>query len=470
MSMPDKWEYPWFAAWDMAFHCVALAHVDPAFAKYQLTLLGREWFQNPNGAIPAYEWAFDDVNPPVQAWAALQVYAIDGAKDIAFLNRIFDKLLINFTWWVNRKDADGSNVFEGGFLGLDNIGPIDRSHLQPGQTLQQSDATAWMAFYAVSMGAIALILNCHGRDTSDLVLKFVEHLLVISEAMSSQGMWDEEDGFYYDRLRQRDGSTVPIKVASMVGVLPLMAFAVIPESMVQRAKTLGKRTARLLERRHLDLDGLVQSNIIRGEPGQRKLLLGVVDEAHLLRILARLADEAAFLSPYGLRALSRAHLEHPYHLAIDGTDASIDYEPAESTTAMFGGNSNWRGPIWFPVNYLIVDALLRFARFYGDFGHDRVPGRIRAAGHAPDHGRGHPAEAHLRVPRRRRWPTALLRLDRQVPARSRVEGQPALPRVLPRRQRRRPGRLPPDRLDRHRRRSHPAQRRRGHPHPCRRRR
>ena len=294
--------------------------------------------------------------------------------------------------------------------------------------------------------------------------------MVISEAMSSQGMWDEEDGFYYDRLRLRDGSTVPIKVASMVGVLPLMAFAVIPESMVRRAKTLGKRTARLLERRHLDLDGLEQSNLVRGEPGQRKLLLGVVDQAHLLRILARLADEAAFLSPYGLRALSRAHLEHPYHLAIDGTDASIDYEPAELTTAMFGGNSNWRGPIWFPVNYLIVDALLRFARFYGDSVTIEYPAGSGQQATLQTMGEDIRRRLISAVPRRRRWPTALLRLDRQVPARSRVEGQPALPRVLPRRQRRRPGRLPPDRLDRHRRRSHPAQRRRGHPHPCRRRR
>ena len=206
MSMPDKWEYPWFAAWDMAFHCITLAHVDPAFAKYQLTLLGREWFMHPSGAMPAYEWAFDDVNPPVQAWAALEVFAIDGGRDVAFLGRVFDKLLVNFTWWVNREDATGSNVFEGGFLGLDNIGPIDRSHLLPGHTLQQSDATAWMAFYSLSMAAIAAILNRHGRDTSDLVVKFLEHFSLISDAMEAQGLWDDEDGFYYDRLRRPDGS------------------------------------------------------------------------------------------------------------------------------------------------------------------------------------------------------------------------------------------------------------------------
>ena len=364
--MPDKWEYPWFAAWDLAFHCVALAHVDPAFAKYQLTLLGREWFMHPNGAMPAYEWAFEDVNPPVQAWAALEVFAIDGGQDIAFLGRVFDKLLVNFTWWVNRKDASGSNVFEGGFLGLDNIGPIDRSHLLPGHSLQQSDATAWMAFYALSMAAIAAILNRHGRDTSDLIVKFLEHFSLISDAMEAQGLWDEEDGFYYDRLRGPDGSTIPVKVASMVGVLPLMAFAVINEEMITRAQTLGKQTAHMLARRHLTLDELAGSELLKGEPGSRTALLGVVDEAHLLRVLTRLVDEEAFLSPYGLRSLSRWHREHPYHLQVDGMDASIDYQPAESTSAMFGGNSNWRGPIWFPVNYLIVNALLRFSRYFGE--------------------------------------------------------------------------------------------------------
>ena len=366
MSMPDKWEYPWFAAWDMAFHCIALAHVDAAFAKYQLTLLGREWFQHPNGAIPAYEWAFDDVNPPVQAWAALEVFAIDGGRDVAFLGRVFDKLLVNFTWWVNRKDASGSNIFEGGFLGLDNIGPIDRSHLLPGYTLRQSDATAWMGFFALSMAAIAAILNRHGRDASDLVLKFLEHFAGISEAMATQGLWDEQDGFYYDQLRRPDGSTVPVKVQSMVGVLPLMSFGILGETMLARAQTLGKGSARLLERRHLRLEDLENSTLVRGEPGERMLMLGMVEEEQLLRILARLADEDGFLSPYGLRSLSRWHRDHPYHLQVEGMDAAIDYEPAESTTGMFGGNSNWRGPIWFPVNYVIVNALLRFARYYGD--------------------------------------------------------------------------------------------------------
>ena len=366
MSMPDTWEYPWFAAWDMAFHCVALAHVDPAFAKYQLTLLCREWFQHPNGAMPAYEWAFDDVNPPVQALAALEVFAIDGGRDIDFLSRIFDKLLVNFTWWVNRQDEDGSNVFEGGFLGLDNIGPIDRSHLPPGYTLEQSDATGWMASYALSMAAIASILNRHGRPTTDLVVKFLEHFALISDAIREKGLWDDEDGFYYDQLRQPDGTVVPVRVRSMVGILPLTAFAVIDEPVLQRAQTVGKRFSRMMAERNLGLERHAAEGHVVGEPGNRRLLLGVVEVEHLLRIFTQLFDEGEFLSPYGLRALSRWHLEHPYHLDVDGMDATIDYEPAESTTAMFGGNSNWRGPIWFPVNYLLVSALLRYARYFGD--------------------------------------------------------------------------------------------------------
>ncbi|MGL6280295.1 MAG: MGH1-like glycoside hydrolase domain-containing protein, partial [Gaiella sp.] len=366
MSMPDPWEYPWFAAWDLAFHCVALAHIDPAFAKYQLTLLCREWFQHPNGAIPAYEWTFDDVNPPVQAWAALQVFAIDGGEDIAFLSRVFDKLLVNFTWWVNRQDADGSNVFEGGFLGLDNIGPIDRSNLPPGYALEQSDATGWTASYALTMAAIAAILNRHGRPATDLVLKFLEHFALISEAMAEKGLWDAEDGFYYDQLRRPDGTVVPVKVRSMVGVLPLTAFAVIDEAAIHRAQTVGKRFARMSSRRHLGLDRHQADGHVVGEPGSRRLLLGVVPVEHLLRIFTRLFDEQAFLSPFGLRALSRWHLEHPLQLEVGGVNAVVDYQPAESNTAMFGGNSNWRGPVWFPVNYLVVDALLRYARYFGD--------------------------------------------------------------------------------------------------------
>ena len=361
MSMPDPWEYPWFAAWDSAFHCVALAHVDPAFAKYQLTLLCREWFQHPNGALPAYEWAFDDVNPPVQAWAALQVFVIDGGRDVEFLSRIFDKLLVNFTWWVNRLDEDGSNLFEGGFLGLDNIGPIDRSNLPSGYVLEQADATGWMAAYALTMAVIAAVLNRTMRPATDLIVKFLEHFSLISEAIEEKGLWDDEDGFYYDQLRRPDGSVVPVKVRSMVGVLPLMAFAVVEDEAVARARTLGKHFSRLLERH----DELLR---VPGELVSKngRTLVGVVGVDHLLRVFRRLLDEDAFLSPYGLRAVSRWHLEHPYHLDMGGYETSIDYEPAESTTSMFGGNSNWRGPVWFPVNYLVVDALLRYARYFGD--------------------------------------------------------------------------------------------------------
>ena len=334
----------------------------PAFAKYQLTLLCREWFQHPNGALPAYEWAFDDVNPPVQAWAALQVFAIDGGRDTPFLSRIFDKLLVNFTWWVNRQDADGSNVFEGGFLGLDNIGPIDRSHLPAGYMLEQADATGWMAAYALTMAAMAALLNRTSRPALDLVLKFLEHFSLIAEAMDEKGLWDEEDGFYYDQLRRPDGSVVPIKVRSMVGVLPLTAFAVVDDSAVSRARTLGKRFAKLLDR-HDDYRHGAGAAIVGGTGNA---LIGVVGVEHLLRVFQRLFDESSFLSPHGLRAVSRWHLEHPFRLDMGGYETSIDYEPAESTTGMFGGNSNWRGPIWFPVNYLVVDALFRYARYFGD--------------------------------------------------------------------------------------------------------
>ena len=463
MSMPDKWEYPWFAAWDMAFHCVALAHVDPAFAKYQLTLLCREWFQHPNGALPAYEWAFDDVNPPVQAWAALEVFAIDGARDVEFLSAIFDKLLVNFTWWVNRKDADGSNIFEGGFLGLDNIGPIDRSHLAVGYMLEQSDATGWMGFYALSMAAIASILVRRGRPAADLVVKFLEHFALISEAMKVQGLWDDEGGFYYDRLRRPDGSTVPVKTDSMVGVIPLMAFAVVDEHVLQRAQAFGKQFARLLERR--DLDRPQNKELVKGEPGNRKLLLGVVDEEHLLRLFTRLFDEQAFLSPYGLRALSRRHLAQPYHLQVDGMDATIDYEPAESTTADVRWQLQLAGPYLVPGQLpgrqrsTAVRPLLR------RHPHHRVSDRLGPATRVGGRRRGHPPPADLALPRGRGRTAPVLRLGGEVPAGSRLEGQPALSRVLPRRQRRRTGRLPPDRVDGDSGRLDPAQRRCRHPDP-----
>ncbi|MGH3244654.1 MAG: MGH1-like glycoside hydrolase domain-containing protein, partial [Trebonia sp.] len=369
MSMPDKWEYPWFAAWDLAFHCVSLAHVDPGFAKYQLVLLCREWFQHPNGALPAYEWDFSDVNPPVQAWAALEVFVLDGSKDLDFLARIFDKLLVNFTWWVNREDVYGNNLFEGGFLGLDNIGPIDRSHLPPGAILEQSDATGWMAFYALSMALIASILWRSGRrHGADLVLKFLEHYAGISQALDSMGMWDARDGMFYDHLLLPSGVTIPVKARSMVGMIPLLAVATVDESMMRNAMKFGKQFAEFLARQGLDDEAkLREQGLLRDGDGQpERLLLSVVGKDKLEVLLKSLFDESRFLSPYGLRSLSAVHRDQPYVLHLEGTSATIDYEPAESTTGMFGGNSNWRGPIWFPLNYLVVNSLLKYHRFFGD--------------------------------------------------------------------------------------------------------
>jgi hypothetical protein len=368
MSMPDKWEYPWFASWDMGFHCVALAHVDPAFAKYQLVLLCREWFQHPNGQLPAYEWDFGDVNPPVQAWAALEVFAIDGGRDIDFISRVFDKLLVNFTWWINREDAEGNNLFEGGFLGLDNIGPIDRSHLPAGDVLEQSDATGWMGFYAIAMEAMAVILNRTGqRPGQDLAVKFMEHFAAISDALENLGLWDDADGFYYDRLKTPGGQSVPVKVRSMVGIIPAMAAAVITEHDMRQSMNAGKRFADFLVRHEMtDRQKLGERGLLRGEPGGQRLLLSLCGPDRLERLLTRLFDENEFLSPHGLRALSAYHRDHPYELHVDGMTATVDYEPAESTTPMFGGNSNWRGPVWFPLNYLMVAVLERYHRFYQD--------------------------------------------------------------------------------------------------------
>jgi hypothetical protein len=367
MSMPDKWEYPWFAAWDLAFHCVTLAHVDPAFAKYQLLLLCREWFQSPNGALAAYEWDFGDVNPPVQAWAALEVFAIDGARDYDFLSRVFDKLLVNFTWWVNRLDASGTNLFEGGFLGLDNIGPLDRSHLPVGGTLQQADSTGWMAYYALVMGIIAGALARAGkRPDVDLLLKFLEHFAGISAALETQGLWDEADGLNYDRLVTPDGSAISVKVRSMVGIIPILAAVVVDEQMLLQSQLMGKQFAGFLQRMGLrDTDNLAQRGLLRGEAPNRQLLLSVIGLERLRRIATKLFDESEFLSPYGLRAISAYHREHPYVLEVEGMRADIDYEPAESTTGMFGGNSNWRGPLWFPLNYLLISVLERYRRFLG---------------------------------------------------------------------------------------------------------
>jgi hypothetical protein len=369
LSMPDKWEYPWFAAWDLAFHCVSLAHVDPGFAKYQLVLLCREWFQHPNGALPAYEWDFSDVNPPVQAWAALEVFALDGAKDLDFLARVFDKLLVNFTWWVNREDVWGNDLFEGGFLGLDNIGPIDRSHLPPGTVLEQSDATGWMAFYALSMATIALILWRNGRQAgADLVLKFLEHYAGISTALETQGMWDDADGMFYDHLCLASGAVIPVKARSMVGMIPLLAVGVVDHQMVLTALRFKKAFADFLHRQGMtDEEKAREMGLLRnGGDHPEKLLLSVVGVDRLRPVFRSLFDESKFLSPYGLRSLSAELKDQPYMLHLEGTTATIDYEPAESTTAMFGGNSNWRGPIWFPLNYLLCNSLHTYHAFFGD--------------------------------------------------------------------------------------------------------
>ena len=367
ISMPDKWEYPWFAAWDLAFHCVTLAHLDPAFAKYQMIMVCREWFQHPHGALPAYEWDFGDVNPPVHAWAALQVFAIDGGRDLDYLSRVFDKLLVNFTWWVNREDVDGNDVFSGGFLGLDNIGPIDRSHLPEGYVLEQSDATGWMGAYALAMGSIAAVLNWSGRrESKDLILKFLEHFAGIRNALDRQGLWDDVDGLYYDRLVTPSGAAVPVKVRSMVGIIPVLAAAVIDGDMLQTAMSMNKRFMDFLQREGVgDIQKLTETPQLRGEGASRRLLLSVARPNQLERLFAKLFDEREFLSPHGLRALSEYHRDHPYQFDVAGYHASIDYEPAESTTSMFGGNSNWRGPIWFPVNYLVIESLERYYRFYG---------------------------------------------------------------------------------------------------------
>ncbi|MGA7988781.1 MAG: glucosidase [Candidatus Dormiibacterota bacterium] len=364
ISMPDKWEYPWFAAWDLGFQCVALAHVDPAFAKEQLILLCREWYMHANGQLPAYEWSFDDVNPPVHAWAALRVFEIDGATDHAFLARVFHKLLINFTWWVNREDAEGNNIFEGGFLGLDNIGAFDRSALIPrGGHLEQSDGTAWMAMYSLNLLEMALILAAHDRTYEDVATKFFEHFTAIATAMNEQGLWDNEAGFYYDSLHLADGTRIPIQARSIVGLIPLCASTTLGHDTLQLLPDFAERLRLFIKLK----PRFAAAVSLAMEPDEREnRLLAIVDPDRLRRILTYLVDESEFLSDHGLRGLSKYHAEHPLDINIDGTVARLDYEPAESTSRLFGGNSNWRGPVWFPVNHLIIEALRMYHRFLGD--------------------------------------------------------------------------------------------------------
>jgi hypothetical protein len=370
LSMPDTWEYPWFAAWDLCFHCVALSLIDPDFAKHQLLLLTREWYMHPNGQLPAYEWAFGDVNPPVMAWAARRIFRIErkmtGREDYDFLERVFQKLLLNFTWWVNRKDAEGRNVFQGGFLGLDNIGLFDRGAPLPGGGhLDQSDGTSWMGVYTLNMMAIALELAPKFPAYEDIASKFFDHFLLIAEAMNKMGgdgLWDDQDGFYYDFLHS-DGTAIPLRIRSMVGLIPLIAVEVFDAAPLRKLSEFARRV-RWFQRNRPDLLENV-ARINEGAVDDRRLM-AFVDRERLVRVLSRMLDENEFLSQHGLRALSRYHLAHPFSLEVAGTTYAIDYEPGESTTGLYGGNSNWRGPIWFPVNYLLVEALQRFHYFYGD--------------------------------------------------------------------------------------------------------
>ncbi len=377
VSMPDKWEYPWYAAWDLAFHCIPFALIDAEFAKGQLVLLTREWYMHPNGQIPAYEWAFGDVNPPVHAWAVWRVYQIDrkqhgghgGHGDLEFLERVFHKLMLNFTWWVNRKDVAGRNVFQGGFLGLDNIGVFDRSaRLPTGGYLDQADATSWMAMYALNLMRIALELAQHNHVYEDIASKFFEHFLAIAEAIDSRyhhghGLWDEEDQFFYDVLNLPNDQHVRLRIRSMVGLIPLFAVETLEPELLERLPGFRARLEWLLTHRP-DLAARVSHWHVPGR-GERRLL-SLLRGHRLTMLLKRMLDETEFLSDHGVRSLSRAHLEAPYVLRFDGQEFTVRYTPAESDTRQFGGNSNWRGPVWLPLNFLIIESLQRAHHYYGE--------------------------------------------------------------------------------------------------------
>jgi hypothetical protein len=374
VSMPDKWEYPWYAAWDLAFHCIPLSLVDPQLAKEQILLLTREWYMHPNGQLPAYEWSFGDVNPPVHAWAAWRVFQLDrkargGHGDLPFLERVFHKLMLNFTWWVNRKDVGGRNIFQGGFLGLDNIGVFDRSRPLPmGGAICQSDGTSWMAMYSLNLMRIALELARHNHVYEDVATKFFEHFLYIAEAMTNAGgqgiqLWDEGDGFFYDVLSLPDGRTFPLKLRSMVGLIPLFAVETIEPHLLRKLPDFAARLEWFLSYRP-DLAALVSRWHIPGAGDRR--LLSLLRGHRMKRLLSRMLDETEFLSDFGVRALSRHHRENPYKFDWDGRDMTVGYEPAESGSGLFGGNSNWRGPVWMPMNFLIIESLQKFHYYYGD--------------------------------------------------------------------------------------------------------
>ncbi|MBI1876861.1 MAG: glucosidase, partial [Chloroflexi bacterium] len=373
ISMPDKWEYPWYATWDLAFHCIPLALVDTDFAKRQLELMTREWYMHPNGQLPAYEWAFGDVNPPVHAWAVWRVYKIDekqtGQADRAFLEGMFQKLLLNFTWWVNRKDAEGNNIFQGGFLGLDNISVFDRSAALPtGGHIDQSDGTSWMGAFCLTMLTIALELAKEEPIYQDLATKFFEHFLRIAHSISDMGgaghsLWDEEDGFFYDALHLPDDRVVSLKVRSLVGLLPLFAVDTIEPDILDTMPDFRRRLHWFVEHR-FHLSGNIASVDVPGV-GERRLVAFLTRE-RLVRVLQKMLDGNEFLSEYGIRSVSKYHQANPYSFYVDGQAHTVSYQPAESESGLFGGNSNWRGPIWFPINYLIIESLQKFHHYYGD--------------------------------------------------------------------------------------------------------
>ncbi len=357
LLMPDVWEYPWFANWDHAFHCVTMAHVDPEFAKAQLVLMLREWYMHSSGQLPAYEWNFSDVNPPTHAWAALRVFVLDGSRDFDFLAKVFHKLMVNFTWWINAKGHNDDGVFTGGFLGLDNISPLNRSTLPESVgTIEQADATAWMAMYALDLLNMALRLSARNDAYEDVATKFIEHFLRIAAAENNSGMWNDDDAFFYDIMHLVDGRDVPLKVRSLVGLVPVLASFVYHESAVSHLEDFRTRLAWFLEH-NPEQSAAYQA---RGDGADLAHLLTLVDPQRLSRLLGNIFDEDALLSPYGIRSISAYHRDHPFVVDINGVEASVDYEPGESTSGLFGGNSNWRGPVWFPFNVLFIEALRNY--------------------------------------------------------------------------------------------------------------
>jgi hypothetical protein len=368
MSMPDPWEYPWYAAWDLAFHCLPIALIDPAFAKSQLDLLTREWYQHPNGQIPAYEWNFSDVNPPVFAWAAWRIYKMEerqtGTGDIAFLETLFHKLMLNFTWWVNRKDSEGKNIFQGGFLGLDNIGVFDRSAPLPtGGHLEQSDGTSWMGMFSLNMMKIALELARKNPVYENIATKFLEHFLGIAHALNNLNLWDEHDQFFYDALHLPNGDHVPLRIRSLVGLMPLLAVETLEPEELADLPGFRQRLDWYLNYRQ-DLCSLVSRWQVPGA-GERRLI-ALVRGSRMKKLLKRMLDSNEFLCPHGIRSVSKFHSEHPYEFYVDGSTYRVSYEPGEGETPLFGGNSNWRGPVWFPINYLLIESLQKFHYYYGD--------------------------------------------------------------------------------------------------------